>query len=240
MIALLQVGGRGVGATGMADMILRGNLSTQIILVVTALFSLLSWIIIVWKLLQLRRVHRQGLRFLGAVERTQRLEDVYKSVLRLPESPYVAVFRQGMNFFSELRPGALRENAPPSAGLSEAQLQALRLMMEKEQEEQVEDMSGGLAWLAVIGGVSPLLGLLGTVIGVMHAFIGIGQAGTGSISAVAPGIAEALITTVGGLVVAIPAIIAYNLFVRRVNSFDGELEGFASEFIGALAREGRL
>ncbi len=237
MTAILQVGG---GAVGVTDMILRGNTSTQVILVVTALFSLISWIIIVWKLAQLRRVRRQGLRFLAAVERTQRLEDVYKSLMRLPESPYTAVFRQGMNFFSELRPGALRENAPPTAGLSESQLQALRLMMEKEQDAQVEDLSAGLAWLAVIGGVSPLLGLLGTVIGVMHAFVGIGQSGTGSISAVAPGIAEALITTVGGLVVAIPAIIAYNLFVRRVNTFDGELEGFASEFIGSLAREGRL
>jgi len=237
MIALLQAGRAPVN---ISDMILRGNASTQVILLVTALFSLVSWIIIVWKLVQLRRVRLQGRRFLNAVERTQRLEDVYRSVLRLPESPYVGVFRQGMNFFSELRPGALRENAPPSAGLSEAQLQALRMMMEKEQEEQVEDLSGGLAWLAVIGGVSPLLGLLGTVIGVMHAFVGIGASGTGSISAVAPGIAEALITTVGGLVVAIPALIAYNLFVRRVNTFDGELEGFASEFIGALAREGRL
>lgn len=238
MIALLQIGGRApVTAT---DMILRGNTSTQVILLVTALFSLLSWVIIVWKLAQFRRVHRQGRRFLGAIERTQRLDDVYKSVSRLPESPYVAVFRQGMTFFSELRPGALLEKAPPSAGLTESQLQALRMMMEKEQDEQVEEMSGGLAWLAVIGGVSPLLGLLGTVIGVMHAFVGIGESGTGSISAVAPGIAEALITTVGGLVVAIPAIIAYNLFVRRVNTFDGELEGFASEFVGALAREGRL
>lgn len=237
MIALLQVGRAPVGVM---DMILRGNVSTQVILAVTALFSLISWIIIIWKLAQLRRVRRQGQRFLAAVERTQRLEDVYKSLVRLPESPYTAVFRQGMNFFSELRPGALRENAPASAGLSEAQLQALRLMMEKEQDAQVEDVSGGLAWLAVIGGVSPLLGLLGTVIGVMHAFVGIGESGTGSISAVAPGIAEALITTVGGLVVAIPAIIAYNLFVRRVNTFDGELEGFASEFIGSLAREGRL
>ncbi len=238
MTALLQAGGR--GPVEISDMILHGNTSTQIILLVTALFSLLSWVIIVWKLVQLRRVRRQGIRFLNAVERTQRLEDVYRSVLRLPESPYVAVFRQGMNFFSELRPGALRENAPPSEGLSEAQLEALRLMMEKEQAQQVEDLSGGLAWLAAIGGVAPLLGLLGTVIGVMHAFVGIGNTGTGSISAVAPGIAEALITTVGGLVVAIPAIIAYNLFVRRVNTFDGELEGFASEFIGALAREGRL
>jgi biopolymer transport protein TolQ len=238
MIALLQVAGR--PPAGLSEMILHGNPSTQVILLVTALFSLASWVIIFWKIAQLRRLRRQGDRFLGAIERTQRLEDVYRSVLRLPESPYVAVFRQGMNFFSELRPGALRENAAPTAGLSEAQLQALRLMMEKEQEERVEDLSGGLAWLAVIGGVSPLLGLLGTVIGVMHAFVGIGESGTGSISAVAPGIAEALITTVAGLVVAIPALMAYNLFVRRVNTFDGELEGFASEFIGALAREGRL
>jgi biopolymer transport protein TolQ len=232
MIALLQVPGR--TPTGVGAMILHGNVSTQLILGVTAAFSLVSWIIIAWKIAQFRRVRRQAERFLSSVE------DAYKSLLRLPESPYTAVFRQGMNFFSELRPGALRENAPPSAGLSEAQLQALRLMMEKEQDEQLEDMSGGLAWLAVIGGVSPLLGLLGTVIGVMHAFVGIGQSGTGSISAVAPGIAEALITTVGGLVVAIPALIAYNLFVRRVNTFDGELQGFASEFVGALAREGRL
>jgi len=237
MIAMVQAGQAPVE---ISDMILHGNASTQIILAISALFSLVSWIIIVWKLVQLRRVRRQGQRFLNAVEKTQRLEDVYKSVLRLPESPYVGVFRVGMNFFSELRPGALRAGAPPSEGLSEAQLEALRLMMEKEQAQQVEDLSGGLAPLAAIGGVAPLLGLLGTVIGVMHAFVGIGQSGTGSISAVAPGIAEALITTVGGLVVAIPAIIAYNLFLRRVNTFDGELEGFASEFIGALAREGRL
>ncbi len=132
MIALLQVAGR--GPVDVTDMILRGNLSTQLILAITALFSLLSWIIIVWKLAQFRRVRRQGLRFLSTVERTERLEDVYKGVMRLPESPYVAVFRQGMTFFAELRPGALRPDAPPSAGLSEAQhglvdvLQPLRLL----------------------------------------------------------------------------------------------------------------
>ena len=151
MIALLQAVGR--GPVDVTDMILRGNPSTQVILAITALFSLLSWIIIVCKLAQFRRVRRQGMRFLGTVERAERLEDVYKGVMRLPESPYVAVFRQGMTFFNDLRPGALRPDAPPSQGLSEAQLQALRMMMEKELEEQVEDLSGGLAWLAVIGGV---------------------------------------------------------------------------------------
>jgi biopolymer transport protein TolQ len=222
------------------QMILQGGLSTKIILGVLALFSLISWVIIFWKWSQFRQLRRQGVRFVAAMERTQRLEDAYKSVVRLPESPYTRVFRQGINFFSELRPGALRPEAPPSQGLTEAQLQALRLVLEKEQSEERDELSSGLAWLAIIGTVSPLMGLLGTVIGVMRAFLGISATGSANISAVAPGVAEALVTTVAGLAVAIPAVIGYNFFVSRLGFFSGELEGFASEFIGALAREGRL
>mgnify|MGYP003541557371 CR=1 FL=1 len=64
--------------------------------------------------------------------------------------------------------------------------------------------------------------------------------GSGNIGAVAPGVAEALVTTVAGLAVAIPAVIAYNYFVNRLGLFAGELEGFAQEIVGTLAREGRL
>ena len=101
-------------------------------------------------------------------------------------------------------------------------------------------MAFGLTWLAVIGSVSPLLGLMGTVIGVMNAFLGIVVTGSTNIGAVAPGVAEALVTTVAGLAVAIPAVIFYNFFVARLNLFLGELEGFSSEFIGDLAREGQV
>lgn len=101
-------------------------------------------------------------------------------------------------------------------------------------------MAHGLTWLAIIGSVSPLLGLLGTVVGVMNSFIGITSQGSANIAAVAPGIAEALITTVVGLAVAIPAVIAYNHFAGKLGLFTGELEGFAAEFVGTLAREGRV
>ena len=74
----------------------------------------------------------------------------------------------------------------------------------------------------------------------MDAFLGIAATGTANIASVAPGVAEALVTTVAGLAVAIPAAIAYNYFASRLGFFSGELEGFASEFIGTLAREGRL
>jgi biopolymer transport protein TolQ len=160
--------------------------------------------------------------------------------MRLPETPYTRVFRQGTNFFSELRPGALRENAEPAPGLTETQLSALWLVLEKVQDEERDVMSGGMVWLAIIAVTSPLLGLLGTVLGVMNAFLGIQTTGSANIASVAPGIAEALITTAFGLVAAIPAAIAYNYYANRLDRFSGELEGFASEFIGTLAREGRL
>ena len=222
------------------DLIAHGSVTTWVILGTTALFSLLSWVIILWKAGQFRRIRREGVRFSDAMKHAQRLEDAHNVLLRIPESAHSRVFRAGVNFFSELRPGALKPNAPPSAGLSEAQLNALWLMLEKAQEEERDIMSSGLVWLSIVAVVSPLLGLLGTVVGVMDSFLGVTATGAANIGSVAPGIAEALVATAFGIVAAIPAAIAYNFFATRLNSFSAELEGFASEFIGALAREGRL
>lgn len=226
--------------TNMFEMVVRGSPPTLVVLGVLAVFSLVSWWMIFLKWRQFRRVRMQGDRFLEQMERAQRLEDAYKAILALPDSPYGRVFRQGINFFSELRPGALREGAPPTQGLSPTQLEALRMVLEKEESEERDELAQGLGTLAVIASVSPLLGLLGTVIGVMNSFLGISISGSSNISAVAPGVAEALITTVAGLSVAIPAVMAYNHFVGKLNLVTGELEGFSSEFIGTLAREGRV
>jgi biopolymer transport protein ExbB/TolQ len=118
------------------DMVVGGTLPTLVVLSVLGVFSLMSWWLIFRKWQQFRAVRRQGDHFLAHMERAQRLEDAYKSILALPESPYGRVFRQGVNFFSELRPGALRQNAPPTQGLSLTQLEALRLVLEKEEAEE--------------------------------------------------------------------------------------------------------
>ncbi|HSJ07512.1 MAG TPA: MotA/TolQ/ExbB proton channel family protein [Longimicrobiales bacterium] len=238
MIAVLQS-----TVEGMPDsmrILLGGSPSTRVVLVLLTLFSIAGWVLIAWKWWQFRNLRRDGFRFVQAIERSQRLEDAYRTAMRLPETPYTRIFRQGANFFSELRPGGLREDAAAQAGLSETQLHALWLILEKVQDEERDAVSGGLVWLAIIGVVSPLLGLLGTVLGVMNAFLGISRTGAANIASVAPGIAEALTTTAFGLVAAIPAAIAYNYFVMRLDRFSGEMDGFASEFIGTLAREGRL
>jgi biopolymer transport protein TolQ len=223
------------------EMLTTASLATKVILVVLALVSVLTWFFIGLKLWQFRRVRRQGDRVFAALERTTRLEDAYHAVVKLPTSPYGRILREGVNFFAELRPGALQATADPAQSvLSVTQLEALRMVLAKEIGAERDAMARYLPWLATMGSVSPLLGLLGTVIGVMDAFIGIAQGGSGNISAVAPGVAEALITTVVGLFVAIPAVIAYNILVSRLGLFAGELEGFAQEIVGALAREGRL
>jgi biopolymer transport protein TolQ len=222
------------------DMVLGSGWLIKLVLLILMGFSVLSWILIVWKWRQFGRVRAQGDEFVEHMEKAQRLEDAYSAMLALPDSPYRRVFRQGVNFFSELRPGALRQGEGSHEGLSLTQLEVLRMVLEKEEADERDELAHGMTWLAVIASVSPLMGLLGTVIGVMDAFLGIASRGSADIASVAPGVAAALVTTVVGLSVAIPAVIAYNHFVAKLNLVSGELEGFTSEFIGTLAREGRV
>jgi biopolymer transport protein TolQ len=224
------------------ELVIHSSTETKVVLLVTVVFSLASWFIIALKWWQFRRLRRQANRFFTELERTTRLKDAYHAVLKLPPSPYNRLFREGLNFYSELRPGTLRDGdgAPPAQGLSATQLEALKMVLEKEVSAERDLLGHYVPWLATIGSVSPLLGLLGTVLGVMDAFIGISSKGSGNIAAVAPGVAEALVTTVGGLAAAIPAVIAYNLYLSRLNLFTGELEGFANELVGSMAREGLI
>jgi biopolymer transport protein TolQ len=235
----LQVGG--ALPTSTWELVTTSSTATKIVLIVLAVFSLVSWFLIVLKWVQFRRVRQKGDQFFDALEHTDRLEDAYHAVMKLPTSPYGRLLREGVNFFSELKPGSLQDHSGTAGGtLRPTQLEVLRMVLAKEVAAERDLMARFIPWLATIGSVSPLLGLLGTVLGVMDAFIGIAAGGSGNISAVAPGVAEALVTTVMGLAVAIPAVIAYNLFVNRLGVFAGEMEGFAHEIVGTMAREGRI
>ena len=221
------------------NMIAEGTASTKLIMLVLAVFSVISWTLIVLKLVQFRRLHREADQFMQRIEVADRLEEAHDWVRGMPASPFTRLFRRGMGFFGELRPGAAKQGSEVR-GLSPAQLEVLRIVLEKEEGEERDGLSGGIQWLAIVATVSPLLGLLGTVLGVMHSFLGVVESGSSNISAVAPGVAEALVTTAGGLVVAIPAAMAYNYLTGRLNRFMGELEGISSELIATLAREGRI
>ena len=174
--------------------------------------SVLKW----W---QFRRMRQLGDRFLAEVEKAPHLDDAYHAAMRLPPSPYNRLLREAVHFFSELKPGTLKAAPELASALTTTQLEALRMVLAKEVAAERDTAARWIPWLATFGSVSPLLGLLGTVLGVMDAFIGI---------------------AVGGLAVAVPAVMAYNIFVNRLGLFAGELEGFAQEIVGTLAREGRI
>lgn len=221
------------------ELILSASPETKAVLIVTAIFSLVSWFIIILKWWQFRKLNRQANQFFNELERSTRLQDAYHAVIKQPPSPYNRLFREAITFYSELRPGALRDDRTQERhSLTPTQLEALKMVLGKEVGAERDLLGHYIPWLATIGSVSPLLGLLGTTLGIINAFTGIATKGSGNLSAVAPGVAEALVATFAGLAAAIPAVIAYNMYVNRVRLFAGELEGFASELIGTMAREG--
>ena len=111
---------------------------------------------------------------------------------------------------------------------------AVGVEMHLAAAEEVRRLEKGMSWLATTGSVSPFIGLFGTVWGVMDAFAGLGDAGTASLRAVAPGIAEALITTAAGLFAAIPAVIAYNHYLSSIRGVATRMDNFASEFVSKI------
>ena len=220
------------------DMIVQATPMTQAVLVLLVILSLISWAIMLAKWLEFRGVTRAGRTFMREFERSSGLDQASQHVRRSPASPFTRVFSRAVNFFAEMKPGALREAA--SSPLSGSQVEALRLVLDSETADERDRLAHFIPWLAIIGSVSPLIGLLGTVLGVIDAFVGIAIRGSGNLSAVAPGVAEALVATAAALSVAIPAVFGYNIFANRLNRLDGELESFGTEIIAMMVREGRI
>ncbi|MBX9928875.1 MAG: MotA/TolQ/ExbB proton channel family protein [Gemmatimonadaceae bacterium] len=225
------------------ELILASSMVTKVVLAMLVVLSLLSWGIMLAKWLEFRRMRTAALAFTREFARATSLEQAVAAAKKAPSSPYNRVFARAVNYLREVTQRATAEAAATGAAkptLTASQVEALRLLLDAETTSERDALSRFIPSLAVIGSVSPLMGLLGTVLGVISAFIGIATKGSGNLAAVAPGVAEALIATATALAVAIPAVFGYNIFAARLNRFDGELEGFGSEIIALMAREGRI
>jgi biopolymer transport protein TolQ len=236
-IVLLQVGS--AVPTSPWELVTNASGVTKAVLVGLAALSLVSWSIMVLKWREFAAVASAGRGFVTDFEHATGLEQAERIAGDAPASPFTRVFARGTQFLSETRP-ALGATADRAARLSGSQVEALRLVLDSETNNERDQLSRFVPWLATIGSVSPLIGLLGTVLGVIDAFVGIATRGSGNIGAVAPGVAEALIATAAALAVAIPAVFGYNVFATRLNRFDSQLEGFGSELIALMVREGRI
>lgn len=236
-LALVQIG-RAVPTTPW-ELVSHSSPVTKIVLIILAILSLLSWAVMFAKWREFRRVGNAAREFVGAIESAPRLEDARRIAQTAAPSPFTRVFDRAMEFLGQMHPGGM-PNSPGFVTLRGSQVEALQLVLDAEAGVERDHLGSWIPTLAVIGSASPLLGLLGTVLGVIDAFIGIATQGSGNIAAVAPGVAEALIATAVALATAIPAVFGYNIFAARLNRIENELEAFGTEIIAMLAREGHL
>ncbi|HEX8155130.1 MAG TPA: MotA/TolQ/ExbB proton channel family protein [Thermoanaerobaculia bacterium] len=200
------------------------------VLVTLLVFSILSWatIVVVW--MRFRRSDRASRRFMGMFRKAKRLVDVQSALGALHHASLVGLFRAG---YAEIE-AQIAHNTDVHQKVKS--LDAVERSLIRATRIEAARLSRYMPFLATTAAATPFIGLFGTVWGIMEAFGTIGATGTTSITAVAPGISEALINTAAGLFAAIPALLAYNHFVARLRAARGEMDDFTLEFLNLTER----
>jgi len=199
----------------------------RVVLAMLLAFSLFSWALIFQKLLMFSRINRQTSLFLRIFRANRTLPDPRQ--MGGGGSPLETVYAAGAREIeSQVRSGN------PNGKITS--LNAITVSMQLAAGEEVRKVETYMPWLATTGSVTPFIGLFGTVWGVMDAFTGLGAAGSASLRAVAPGIAEALITTAAGLFTAVPAVIAYNHFLHDIRDLSMRMDSFALEVTAVVEK----
>src|SRR4051794_10976038 len=209
------------------NLVLESGPVAKLVLVILFLFSLLSWAIILSKLASIRHARAQSGRFVRMFRKSKRLEDVAALAEQFRPSPLVTVFEYG---YQEYR-AQTNDGARPLRSIAGVQ-RATQI----GASEELTRLERRLPLLATTAAVTPFIGLFGTVWGIIDAFHGLGDAGSATLRAVAPGISEALLTTAAGLFTAIPAVIAYNTLTAQIREFASRMDDFGMEFMNAVER----
>ena len=227
-LALLAQGAPDAGPGGIDFVHLIANASwiAKSVLFILLLFSAISWGIILYKLWQFRRAARQSSMFLQVFRKSTKFSEVQAVCASVPATPLVGIFQAG---YAELNmqlrrdgPRSVDAETRPSAVATRPTLKSLDAVdraLLRATTVEVARLEKGVPFLATTASIAPFIGLFGTVWGIMVAFSQIGVEGSTSLSVVAPGIAEALVTTAAGLFAAVPALYFYNDYTNQVKEF---------------------
>ena len=211
-------------------LISQASLFVQAIMAILVLASLLSWYAIAQRVMYFSMAEREMKRFeaqfwSGGDLNTLYQEGSNKQGLAVGME---SIFRAGFKEFSRMA----QRNIDSDAVMEGCQ-RAMRVAISREEEH----MEKSLPFLATVDSTSPYIGLLGTVWGIMGSFHGLAQVQQATLATVAPGISEALVATAMGLIAAIPAVMSYNRFSAKLDSYMGKYETFADEFSSLLHRQ---
>jgi biopolymer transport protein TolQ len=204
------------------------------------LLSILAWTIMITKFSQVKRARRSSEAFLATLRRDRNFLAMFNQGAKLEGCPLFEIYTIGCRELTtavpklEEEPEILR-GGTASLGvlnrISVSELERIKTALERAVAEQAVKLEDQIILLGTSVTAAPFLGLLGTVYGIMEAFAGIGMHGDTNINTLAPGIAAALINTVGGLFVALPSLVGYNILLGRIRNLTVNMDNFASELV---------
>ncbi len=211
------------------------TIAGKLVLLLLAIASIFSWSVMVTKLRVVRFARKQTDRFLAAFRQDRQPLRLFESGARFPGSPVFRVYRAGCKELTFHLLGSpeidetFRARLEIADKITPAQMHAVGAAMERAVGETALKLESQMILLATAVSGAPFLGLLGTVWGVMDTFTGVAEAGSANLTAMAPGVSGALITTVTALCVAIPAMFGYNFLVTSIRGMIVEMDNFAAE-----------
>lgn len=205
-----------------------------LVLVLLLAMSAACWGIIYFKWRTIQRAQRQSAEFLDTFWSSRRLDTIYQTSEKLTNSPIAKVFRAGYLELSKLKKAQTEGESDAMSSIMGG-IENVQRALRRASVSELTQLESLVPFLATTGSAAPFIGLFGTVVGIMKAFVEI-RPGTATLDAVGPGISHALIATAVGLFAAIPAVMAYNYFVRRIKVLNNEMEAFSSDFLNIVKR----
>jgi len=233
------VPGTGSVNGGVAELVLSAGPVAKFVLLLLATFSVICWALIVEKWWEFRKIRGESLRFRLVFREARRFSVVFGAAKKHRDSPLAQLYvAAGQELVTAYGSAEIVDHVLDDAdeGLPAERLDSTGRALRRAGSSEVARMERYLPFLGTVASSAPFIGLFGTVWGIMNSFRSIGAKGAANLATVAPGIAEALVATAIGLMAAIPAVMAYNYFSRRIRVIAAEMETFSSDFLNIVRR----
>jgi len=226
-------------------MIGNASIVVQLVMLVLLFFSVSSWAIILIKSRYIKRAVKQSSEFTEFFWKSRDLSNAFSKAKQLHGSPLARIFRIGYVELKKTSPSGSQASGQSSQASGDsmpfntrfAGTDNVKRALRRAINTEMTRMTQMVPFLATTGNTAPFIGLFGTVWGIMNSFSGIGQKGSASLAVVAPGISEALVATAAGLAAAIPAVIAFNYFMNKIQIVETELHSFSADFLNIIERD---
>jgi biopolymer transport protein TolQ len=226
-------------STGFFSVILGLGFFAKLIVIILIVFSIISWAIIIKKYFAFKKIKKNNDFLYRFFKERKSLTEFVNISAEYPNSHLSKLINAGIEEWQRIIKDNHSDTPAASSDRADSIIKLLPNItdtLERTASSEIDRLEQNLGFLATTGSVAPFLGLLGTVWGILSAFLSVRHIPVVTLQVIAPGISDALVTTVVGLLVAIPAVVAYNYYIGKVKNFANEMDRWSLEITGDLRK----